>query len=217
LLLSTVEFDRTHIFMFNPFRRAAPEEKEQREAQMRTGNESARADLLWKNGARLLARKKNQRAVEVMRQALELEPTRLEGRLNLGAALFLTGQHEEAIGHFRYVLAFDPQSTMALLNLAASLDALGRLEESVETLQLLVERRPAWRDAHYNLGVGLYKLKKYPAAEDALRAELQLNPEHELARELLNTIYRLPHISDEERQARAALHSELHEGTNDDL
>lgn len=190
--------------MFNPFRRAAPEEKEERAAGMRAGNEAARANLLWKNGAQLLARKKPERAVEVMRQALELEPSRLEGRLNLGAALFLTGQHEEAISHFRYVLAFDPQSTMALLNLAASQDALGRLGESVETLRQLVEHRPNWRDAHYNLGVGLYKMKDYPAAQDALRAELKLNPEHALARELLNTIYRLPHISPEERQARAA-------------
>lgn len=189
--------------MFNPFRRAAPKEKAAREAAMRAGNEAARADLLWKNGARLLERKKPERAVEVMRQALALEPSRLEGRLNLGAALFLSGGYEEAVGHFRYVLAFDPQSTMALLNLAASLDALGRLEESVETLQLLVDRRPTWRDAHYNLGVGLYKLKNYTAAQDALRAELKLNPEHQLARDLLNTIYRLPHLTPEERQARA--------------
>ena len=190
--------------MRNPFRRAAPEEKEPREAAVRTGNDAARAELLWKHGAQLLARKKPERAVDVMRQALELEPSRLEGRLNLGAALFMSGRHEEAVSHFRYVLAFDPQNTMALLNLAASLDALGRLGESVETLRLLVERRPTWRDAHYNLGVGFYKLKEYPAAEAALLAELKLNPEHELARELLNTIYRLPHISAEDRQARAA-------------
>lgn len=193
----------TEKFMFNPFRRAAPEEKAAREEAMHAGNDAARADLLWKNGARLLERKKPERAVEAMRQAFALEPSRLEGRLNLGAALFLTGEHEEAIGHFHYVLAFDPHSTMALLNLAASLDAVGRLEESVDTLQLLVDRRPTWRDAHYNLGVGLYKLKKYTEAQDALRAELKLNPEHGLARELLNTIYRLPHLSPEERKARA--------------
>jgi len=188
--------------MFNPFRRAAPEEKAARNAAMQAGNDTARAGLLWKNGARLLERKKPERAVEVMRQAYELEPSRLEGRLNLGAALFLSGQHAEAIGHFRYVLAFDPQSTMALLNLAASLDAVGQLQESVDTLQLLVERRPTWRDAHYNLGVGLYKLKMYTEAQDALRAELKLNPEHQLARDLLNTIYRLPHLTPDERRAR---------------
>ncbi|HEX8551567.1 MAG TPA: tetratricopeptide repeat protein [Abditibacteriaceae bacterium] len=180
--------------MFNPFKKSAPEEK----AAMERNNEAARADLLWKTGSRFLARKKYDNAIESMRQAYELEPSRLEGRLNLGAALFLTGQHQEAIGHFKYVLAFDGQNTMALLNLAAAHDALGQLDESIAVLETLIERRPQWRDAHYNLGVAYYKQKNYPKAEDALRAELQLNPENTLARELLNTIYRLPHLEKKE-------------------
>ena len=157
-------------------------------------NIDARAALLWKEGSRLLERKKYERAVEVMRQAVELQPSRLEGRLNLGAALFLAQKQEEAIGHFRYVLAFDEQNTTALLNLAAAHDALGQMDESIATLEALIERRPQWRDAHYNLAVALYKQRDYEKAENALRAELLLNAEHAPARELLNTIYRLPHL-----------------------
>jgi tetratricopeptide (TPR) repeat protein len=152
-------------------------------------SKSLRAELLWKQGSRLLGRKKYERAIESMREAYELEPTRLEGRLNLGAALFLMRQYEEAITHLRYVLAFDPQNTIALLNLAACYDGAGRMEESIATLEQLVSRRPQWKDAHYNLAVAYYKNELYDKAADALRAELKLNPQHQLARDLLNKIH----------------------------
>jgi len=155
-------------------------------------NTALRADLLWKQGGKMLARRRYDRAIASMREASELEPMRLEGRLNLGAALFMTGQFEEAAVHFKYVLAFDPQNTMALLNLAASYDGLGRMEESVQTLEQLVERRPQWKDAHYNLAVAYYKQELYEKAADALRVELQINPGHELARNLLDKIYLMP-------------------------
>ena len=149
---------------------------------------STRADLLWRQGIRLLERRKFAQALVSMRKAMELEPSRLDGRLNMGAALYLSGHLDEAITHLKYVLAFEPQNTMALLNLSACYDGLGRLGESVSTLEAIVADRPSWKDAHYNLGVAYYKQKKYQSAIDALKAELKLNPEHEAARTLLHKI-----------------------------
>ena len=48
-----------------------------------------RAAELWKQGAQLLEKRKVGPAIEAMEAAMELEPSRLEGRLNLGAALYL--------------------------------------------------------------------------------------------------------------------------------
>lgn len=152
----------------------------------------ARAGLLWKQGARLMARRKYPQAIEALRAAFALEPSRLEGRLNLGAALYMTREYDEALTHLHYVLAFEPQNAMGLLNLAACLDALGRMDESIAALEKLVIDRPTWRDAHYNLGVAYFKRRDYEGAEAALKAELQLNPQHEAARTLLNKIYLLP-------------------------
>jgi tetratricopeptide (TPR) repeat protein len=152
-------------------------------------SKTMRADLLWKRGSRLLERRKFDQAIEAMREAFELEPSRLEGRLNLGAALYLTRQYEEAVTHLRYVLAFDPKNAMALLNLAASYDALGRMDESIAVLEGLVADRPQWKDAHYNLAVAYFKHQLYDKAEGALRAELKINPKHEAARTLLNKIH----------------------------
>jgi tetratricopeptide (TPR) repeat protein len=170
-------------------------------AAMENNSKAVRADLLWKQGARWLSRKRYERAIEAMRQASELEPSRLEGRLNLGAALFMTNQYDEAVTHFKYVLAFDPQNTMALLNLAACYDGQGDLERSINTLETLVAERPQWKDAHYNLAVAYFKRELYDKAADALLAELKLNPENELARTLLNKIHlRLPKSSATEKR-----------------
>lgn len=157
-----------------------------------TDAKSTRAEYLWKQGQRLMERKRYDRAAEVMLDAQELEPSRLEGRLNLAAALYMSGRAEEAIAHLRYVLAFDEQNTSALLNLAACYDALGRSDEAIETLEKLVSDRPSWKDAHYNLAVAYYKRELYEKAMDALKAELRINPQHEAARTLLNKIYLLP-------------------------
>lgn len=153
---------------------------------------ATRAEFLWKQGQRLMERKRYDRAAEVMREAQELEPSRLEGRLNLGAALYMSGAPDEAIAHLRYVLAFDAQNTSALLNLAACYDALGRNDEAIATLEKLVFDRPNWKDAHYNLAVAYFKQELYAKAMEALKVELRLNPQHEAARTLLNKIYLLP-------------------------
>ena len=153
---------------------------------------ASRADKLWAQGSLALEAKAPKRALKIMREAMQLEPSRLDGRLNLGAALLYLNQPEEAMTHFRYVLALDAQNTMALLNLAAAQDKTDDLNGSVETLQKLVQQRPNWRDAHYNLAVALYKKGDYDAAEDALKTELKLNPEHKLARDLLNEVHLKP-------------------------
>ena len=155
-------------------------------------SKATRAEYLWKQGQRLMERKRYDRAAEIMREAQEIEPSRLDGRLNLGAALYMSSQAEEAIAHLRYVLAFEPQNTSALLNLAACYDATGRDEEAIATLETLVSDRPNWKDAHYNLAVAYYKREHYEKAMEALKAELRLNPQHEAARTLLNQIYLLP-------------------------
>lgn len=164
---------------------------------------SVRAEMLWKAGSRYLARKQYLKAIASLSEAQELEPSRLEGRLNLGAALYLAQRPEEALGHLKYVLAFDPQNTVALLNLAATYDALGRIDESIATLEKLVHDRPNWSDANFNLAVAYLKQERLDDATAALRRELTLNPKHEAARTLLNEVHLKP------RRKKAQENSEI--------
>ena len=171
-----------------PFAKKAEGAHEGREEKFADAR-AARAELLWKQGNRYLFQKRYDKAIESMEAAYELEPSRLEGRLNFGAALYLAGRPADALGHLRYVLALDPQNTAGLLNLSAVYDALGEYEESIATLEKLVADRPNWADAHYNLAVAYYKRAHDDKAAEALKAELRLNPKHEAARTLLNEIH----------------------------
>ena len=161
-------------------------------SQSEAPSRSVRAEMLWKAGSVYLRRKQYLKAIASLSEAQELEPSRLEGRLNLGAALYLAQRPDEALGHLKYVLAFDPQNTIALLNLAATYDALGRIDESIATLEQLVADRPNWADANYNLAVAYLKQERLDDATLALRRELTLNPKHEAARTLLNEVHLKP-------------------------
>lgn len=167
-----------------------PHKDEDSETTERTSTPASavRADLLWQQGSRQLEKRRLPQAIASMRQAMELEPSRLDGRLNLGAALYLSGELEEALSHLKYVLAFEPKNTMALLNLSACYDGLGQLDESIATLETVIADRPQWKDAHYNLAVAYYKKKRYQSALRALKSELQINPNHEAARALLHKV-----------------------------
>ena len=157
----------------------------------------ARAQQLWARGTRHLEKRRPEKAIEAFEQAYEIEPSRLEGRLNLGAALYLAKRPEEALGHLKYVLAIEPGNTIALLNLAATYDALGDVEHSIETLENLVAGRPNWADANYNLAVAYMKQDRVEDATAALRRELTITPKHDAARTLLNELHlRLPSSGD---------------------
>ena len=160
-----------------------------------------RAQRLWSQGTRHLEKRRPEKAVEAFEQAFELEPSRLEGRLNMGAALFLAKRPADALGHLKYVLAIEPGNTIALLNLAATYDALDNIDASIETLEKLVAGRPNWADANYNLAVAYMKRGRADEATAALRRELTINPKHDAARTLLNELHlRLPSSGDRRQE-----------------
>lgn len=147
------------------------------------------ADDCWREGSRLLSLGKNAQALAVLKQAAEKEPSRLDGRLNLGVACYMMKQFEEAIPHFKYVLAIDNDHLMALLNLGACYDGMGDYDKSIECLEKVCSSRPDFPDAHFNLAVAYMKKKDIDKAEEALKTELRIRPENQLARNALNEIY----------------------------
>ncbi|NCQ25966.1 MAG: tetratricopeptide repeat protein [Armatimonadetes bacterium] len=151
--------------------------------------ETASADELRKCGARELARNRPLQAIPPLEAAFAKEAGSFATRINLATAYYLTAQHAKAVPHLRYVLAIEDQNPTALLNLAACLDALGQLDESIQCLEKLLRGRPSWKDGHYNLAIAYLKRDDKAAAEVALKRELELNPQHRAARDLLNRVY----------------------------
>lgn len=92
-------------------------------------------------------------AEDAYRQALEIDPTMVDARLNLGRLLHEAGRTLEAEGHYRNALETRPDDPTALFNLGVALQDLGRPGEAVEVYEKVLEIDPALADAHYNLAV----------------------------------------------------------------
>ncbi len=127
-------------------------------------------------------------AVRLLRRSLESEPANLEARVNLGVALYLQKRYSEALPHFQYVVAIDPDNSNALLNLAACHDALGHTDQALSILQETARRFPTLPDVHYNLALALAKSGRWNDALDELKKELQSNPGHLHALQLLRRL-----------------------------
>ncbi len=139
-------------------------------------------------GARLLSERRLDEAYEHLRAAVELEPTNLHGRINLGVACYMLGKFEEAKEQFEYVLTYDPDNPTALMNMAAVYSEIGELSKAIELLSRLTRLHPSYPDAHYCLAIAYCKRGDIPSAMEELNAELQRDPEHKLARQLLKQL-----------------------------
>lgn len=103
-------------------------------------------------------------AMDAYRQALEIDPTMVDARLNLGRLLHEAGRTVEAEGHYRNALETRPDDPTALFNLGVALQDLGRPAEAAEIYEKALEIDPALADAHYNLAVVYEELGRKKAA-----------------------------------------------------
>lgn len=97
-------------------------------------------------------------AREAYKRALELRPTWVEARLNLGTLFFEGESFEEAEVEFRLAVELDPKHPLARFNLAAVLDERGQSEEAREHLLEALCLSPGYADACYNLAAVCEKL-----------------------------------------------------------
>ena len=109
-------------------------------------------------------------AEDAYRQALEIDPTMVDARLNLGRLLHEAGRTVEAEGHYRSALETRPDDPTALFNLGVALQDLGRPAEAAEVYEKALEIDPALADAHYNLAVVYEELDRKKAAIRHLKA-----------------------------------------------
>ena len=79
-------------------------------------------------------------AEEHFREAIRLEPDRIEGHLNLAAALRSLGKYPEALEAYRRVLALAPGHPAAIGGTASMLERLGQFEAARELLAPVLER-----------------------------------------------------------------------------
>lgn len=102
-------------------------------------------------------------AIEAYRNAIDLDPSHADARVNLGRLLFEMSRIEEAEDHYRAVLDLTPGHATASFNLALVLEQTGRVEEAIAAYRSAIENDPTFADAYYNIG-RLYEQKGKRAA-----------------------------------------------------
>ena len=113
-------------------------------------------------------------AVDVLREALELNPGSAQEHLNYGLSLLRAGQAEEGIAEVEKAQVIDPSLPHTYFNLGIEFKKRNEVERAIRELEQMARLVPDEPKTHYNLGV-LYKLQDdidRAIAEFELTAEL---------------------------------------------
>jgi len=91
-------------------------------------------------------------ARDAYRRTLELEPTHIDARLNLGRVLHESGQLAAAEAHYRAAIDLRSDDGTAWFNLGVALEDQGKSADAIEAYRLAIELEPSSPDAYFNLG-----------------------------------------------------------------
>ena len=123
-------------------------------------------------------------------KAVALDPGSSQGHSMLG---LIKGTFDwdwlGADAEFKRALALDPGSVVNLRNMAGLESQLGRSDEALALIRRVIELDPATDFHQYELGLFLYRARRFAEAETVLRQALQMNPQTMLMHRLLGGIY----------------------------
>jgi tetratricopeptide (TPR) repeat protein len=125
----------------------------------------------------VIGREEHDRAVELLTQALALDPQDAFAHYNLGVILQKQGKLDEAIDHYRQALEARPNDPEAHNNLGSLLGDRGRTDEAVAHFRQAIRANPYYADARYNLALFLERLGRADEAEMHYRVAFHLKPE----------------------------------------
>ncbi len=142
-----------------------------------------------------------EKAIEVLRTAVELDPKYPEAHHGLAEAYAALGRTEEATKYFAKARDLSPHSAQVLLGLGNYYAAQNRFEEAIEHYRLVLALNPRQAGVHYSLGLMYSRIQDLAAAERHLLKEKALNPTFDETYRLLGTIYEIRGLRERAIQA----------------
>ncbi len=118
-----------------------------------------------------------ERAVRLMRQAVEAAPQDASAWMNLGWALRKLHQYDEALAAFQESIRLNPGWIRPRINMASVYYDTGRYGEGIALMQSLLRRWPALAEGHKLLGVFYERAGRLDEAIRSFREAIRLHPE----------------------------------------
>ena len=116
------------------------------------------------------------RAADVYRKAITLDPSAPAGFFHLGNVLRAQGRPDAALELFRLAVSLDSSLSEAWYNIADILEEQGRLSEAIDNLKRSIAACPAFADAYYNLALCFEKMGERQDARRYWSEYIRLDP-----------------------------------------
>lgn len=119
--------------------------------------------------------KRYEEAIVEFRKAVDADPSKPAGHVNLGVTYSNLGRFEEAITQFNEAVKLDPENLTVHFNLGTLYGHLGQQEKAAQHLRIVVDKSPDDAQAHINLGNILLDMKRYDEALKLYRTAVGLD------------------------------------------
>lgn len=128
-------------------------------------------------GLALLAQNRVDEALDVLSEAVRIDPGIAETYNNLGNAYRRAGDNNNAVACYREAIRLSPQMAEAWHNLGGALARLDRTAEALAAYQHAAELLPRMAEAHYGMGMQLTALGRHAEAVAAYQEAVLLRPD----------------------------------------
>ena len=116
------------------------------------------------------------RAVDLIGQALEIDPNVSAAYCNHGNALQELKQYHAALRNYDKAIALNPNYADAYNNRGNALSNLKQYASALQSYDRAIALKPDHPDFHYHRGIALRELKQYVAALQSYERAIALNP-----------------------------------------
>jgi tetratricopeptide (TPR) repeat protein/tRNA A-37 threonylcarbamoyl transferase component Bud32 len=137
--------------------------------------------LLRQRGDRAGAEAALEKAVELLRERIRLDPDDIVARNTLGISLREQGKLAEAIEEIRAVIRLRSNDAWAHYSLGGALAEHGELAEAIAALRAAIQLQPEEAPPHIDLGYALHRQGKLAEAIAEFRTALRLQPDNPTA------------------------------------
>ena len=144
---------------------------------------------LQRAGVKALQSKDYVTATDLLKRALEGDPSLKDGWYDLGLVYARANNHAEAIAAFRKQIELDPNQKHANGELALELQQTGKTDEAIRAYRKQLETAPYEKETLKNFGLMLAQLQRDAEARTELEAAAAIPPDDPETKLALAQVY----------------------------